>query len=104
MLKRVIQAVGFLVAMSLAVILARAFTFSSATVQVEPASIPQFDEQALAGRLSRAIRFRTVSHRDPAEDDAEAFAGFRDFLEQEFPRVHMNLKRELVNEGGLLFT
>jgi carboxypeptidase PM20D1 len=62
------------------------------------------DAQAVAGRLAEAVRFRTVSHQDPALIDAAAFNALRQFLQQACPRVHGALKQEVVSEHNLLYT
>ncbi len=61
------------------------------------------DEAAVAEHLSQAIKFRTVSHQDPKDDDRSVFAAFRAFLETTYPKVHGTLGRELVNGDGLLY-
>jgi len=59
---------------------------------------------AAARHLSAAIRFRTVSHQDPAQDDRQQWRDLRDFLARTYPATHRALKRELVNGDGLLYT
>lgn len=67
-------------------------------------SRPPVGPRAAAEHLAAAIRFRTVSHQDPADDDQTAFAGLRAFLERAYPNVHRSLSREIVNGDGLLYT
>src|SRR5437899_8287347 len=62
------------------------------------------DRGRVAAHLAAAIRFRTVSHQDPSEDDRSQFAGLRAFLGRTYPRVHRSRGRELVNGDGLLYT
>jgi carboxypeptidase PM20D1 len=59
---------------------------------------------APAQHLSAAIRFRTVSHQDPAQNDQRQWRDLRNFLERTYPATHRALKRELVNGDGLLYT
>ena len=59
---------------------------------------------AAAQHLSAAIRFRTVSHQDAAQNDQQQWRDLRDFLERTYPATHRALKRELVNGDGLLYT
>src|SRR5438128_12272344 len=70
--------------------------------RVEPSSA--IDRDRAAEHLAAAIRFRTVSHQDPSEDDRTQFAGLRAFLARTYPKVHSSLVRELVNDDGLLYT
>src|SRR3989475_9215611 len=62
------------------------------------------DGDRAAEHLAAAIRFRTVSHQDPSEDDRAQFAGLRAFRARTYPKVHRALVRELVNGEGLLYT
>lgn len=62
------------------------------------------DVDAAARRLAEAIRFQTVSPQEPAQRDRQVFLAFHDFLLRSFPRVHANLRREVVNELSLLYT
>ncbi|HET9767689.1 MAG TPA: M20 family peptidase, partial [Thermoanaerobaculia bacterium] len=59
---------------------------------------------AAAERLAQALRFRTISHDDPAQDDPSQLIALRGFLERSFPRVHAQLAREQVSEHSLVFT
>src|SRR5712692_11456707 len=70
--------------------------------RAEPSSA--IDRDRAAEHLAAAIRFRTVSHQDPSEDDRTQFAGLRTFLARTYPKVHRSLVRELVNGDGLLYT
>ncbi|MCP5066731.1 MAG: M20/M25/M40 family metallo-hydrolase [bacterium] len=55
-------------------------------------------------RLATGLRFRTISHQDPADFDPIPFRALHAYLEESFPRVHAELKREQVAEHSLLFT
>jgi carboxypeptidase PM20D1 len=57
-----------------------------------------------AERLAASIRYRTISHEDPAALDAAAFRGLHDHLRSAFPRVHSALRREVVASHSLLYT
>ncbi|MET0593652.1 MAG: M20/M25/M40 family metallo-hydrolase, partial [Polyangiaceae bacterium] len=61
------------------------------------------DAMAIAERLSAAVRYRTISHQDPKEDDRAVFAEFRKFLTTTYPRVHVGMAREIVNGDALLY-
>src|SRR5919197_2423809 len=65
---------------------------------------PAIDRDRVAEHLAAAIRFRTVSHQDPSDDDRAQFAGRRAFLARTYPKLHHSLVRELVNGDGLLYT
>jgi carboxypeptidase PM20D1 len=61
------------------------------------------NEGAIAEHLAAAIRFRTISHQDPKDDDRAAFAELRKFLLATYPRVHVGMVHETVNDDGLLY-
>src|SRR4051794_2990474 len=62
------------------------------------------DANLVAAHLSQAIRFRTVSHQDPGQDDAAELQGLRDFLVRTYPQTHAALTREEIGSHGLLYT
>ena len=86
------------------VVLVRTAAFRSRQVAVAPATdIPPVDRGA-AGRLAGALRFATVSHREPSRGDPAAFEGLHRYLEATFPEVHRRLGREVVAGYSLLYT
>lgn len=60
------------------------------------------DPDALAARLAAAVQIPTVSPTDAAPS-LDAFARLHALLQQQFPRVHAQLQREVVNGGSLLY-
>jgi carboxypeptidase PM20D1 len=90
-----------------AVLVAKALE-RSAMPRVTSASLVQatsdaLSETAIAEHLAAAIRFRTVSHEDPKDDDRTAFAELRKFLTATYPRVHVGMVHETVAGDGLLY-
>ncbi len=65
--------------------------------------VPAIAQAGPAERLAEAVRFRTLSHQDPAALDAEAFAGFHAFLERTYPKVHAGLTRHVIGDWSLLY-
>jgi len=61
------------------------------------------DQQAIAEHLAAAIRCKTVPLDESGTPDPEAFRQLHSFLEQTYPLVHKNLKREMVNGYSLLY-
>lgn len=57
-----------------------------------------------AERLAGSLRFRTVSHQDPAAMDTAEYDAFRAWLAESFPEVHRSLERVVVNGHSLLYT
>lgn len=58
---------------------------------------------AAAGRLSEAIRFKTVSSVDVNKVPKQEFMAFQAWLALAYPRVHAELARETFGPWGLLF-
>lgn len=71
---------------------------------VEPVAAIEIDRDGAVERFAEAIRFKTISHQDPADFDTEAFLGLHKHLENCFPLVHQHLKRETVSDFTLLYT
>jgi carboxypeptidase PM20D1 len=57
----------------------------------------------VAEHLGQAIRFATISHQDPAEDDRATFAALRGWLERMYPFVHATFERELIGGDALVY-
>ena len=58
----------------------------------------------LPSKLSRLVRFATVSSFDPGEEDEKAFSALKAELPLLFPRVHATMEREEPSSRALLFT
>ena len=61
------------------------------------------NETAIAEHLAAALRFRTISHQDPKDDDHTAFAELHKFLTTTYQRVHAGMVRETIAGDGLLY-
>ena len=74
--------------------------------RAEVAKLPgdAVDASRVAEHLAQAIRWKTVSHDDPKDDDYGALDGFQTFLETTYPKVHATLHRTIINEHALVYT
>ena len=86
------------------VLLLNTLRFVSRQIQVEPAPRMKLDELAIAERLARALRFKTVSYPEPSDFEAEEFLGLHAYLEETFPRVHSALTKEVIGGYSLLYS
>ena len=86
------------------VALVRTVRLTSDQLEVEPVAEMVVNTQAAAEHLSQVLRFRTLSHEDPAMFDRDEFLALHNFFQQEFPRVHTALIREVVAGYSLLYT
>ena len=91
------------VALLVLVVLYRTFTFGPGKAVETPvalaAPIP-IDAGAAARHLGEAIRFQTVSHQDPKEDDPKAWDDQRGWLQITYPKFHAVARRELIGGGN----
>ncbi|WP_428410251.1 M20 family peptidase [Hyphococcus sp.] len=62
-----------------------------------------YDGDAIAERLSEAIRFKTISWNTQTPPDAEAFDGFAAFLTRAYPAAHGVMSRETVGGHSLIY-
>ncbi|MFU8859943.1 MAG: M20 family peptidase [Cyclonatronaceae bacterium] len=85
-------------------VLARTILYTGRNRFVQPVEKDDIPIDDAVRRLSRAIQFETVSTQSPDDINGEAFTGMHLFLEKEFPLIHSNLKREVINHYSLLFT
>ncbi|MGH6708321.1 MAG: M20 family peptidase, partial [Bradyrhizobium sp.] len=91
------------------VILAGVLAFnvvSHGSRQIQVAAVPRVavDTQAVAGRLSEAIRFRTISSYEKPDLQADALRGMQAHIEKSFPALHAAARREIVAQYSLLYT
>ena len=67
----------------------------------------EVDLDGAVQRLSKAVTFPTISNQDRDDFDTKAFEDYHKFLEQAYPLVHKNLKKELHGDPrpySLLYT
>ena len=77
--------------------------YDSRQARVTPAPSVAISEGAVE-RLAGAIRIPTISSEDSATFGADAFRTMHAYLQDAFPRVHAQLRRETVGTHGLLYT
>lgn len=69
-----------------------------------PAPAPISVAEDASEHLAQALRFRTVTKRDPAALDTAAYRALYDYLETAFPAVHRTLDTTHVNGLSRLYT
>ncbi|RYF30534.1 MAG: M20 family peptidase [Comamonadaceae bacterium] len=104
MIKRVFLAL-LLVLLALAAAVA-VNTWRTPSRQLAVPATPKIpiDVDAAAKRLAGAIPFRTVSSLDDVSGNNAEFDKLHAYLEQQFPKVHATLKKEVVGQKALLYT
>ncbi|MCL2084773.1 MAG: M20/M25/M40 family metallo-hydrolase, partial [Oscillospiraceae bacterium] len=104
MLIRVSGAAAGAVVLVYAVLLLRATRSRRARTKLDPAfELDAESAKHAAESLSALIRFRTVSHRNPAENESNEWVKLRDYLRKRYPGVHNTLTREVVGDYSLLY-
>lgn len=104
-MKKTLLGIGAVLAGLIAIAVVRAYTVFE-DVQPEPAkNLPsvELDDERVVDRMAGAIRFRTISHDDRSNFDADAFLAFHDYLAESFPLVHERAELTLINDYSLLF-
>jgi carboxypeptidase PM20D1 len=86
-----------------AVVLLRAWRAGRPLPSRNAGLVEPVDGDAAARHLAEAIRFATISHEDPSQDDAAVRAQLAAWLQASYPRVHATLAREAIG-GGLLYS
>lgn len=104
MKKKIGVAVALLAAVVAVVVLVRTALFTSMQMKAQTPPEILIDAEKAASRLAGAIRFKTISHQDPAKFDGKEFLALHTYLETSFPKLHAALKKETVNGYSLLYT
>lgn len=100
-MKRVLLALALGAAALCLVLAGRALRLQPAVPSAEPYR-PDVALALAADRLAAAVRIPTLSPGN-AGATQETFIALRALLQQQFPRVHARLSREVVGEASLLF-
>ena len=103
-LKNIFLVLTSCVVLLASVLLINTLRFTSKQISVEPIQPVSVDEGGVAPRLAQALRFQTVSHQDAGQTKGEEFRALHQYLEQNFPKLHSTLTRELVGDYSLLYT
>ena len=92
-----------LVVVWLAVILVRAIAFKPQQEPVIPTEAITLKEEKIVADMVDMIRCKTVSYREEALVDWEAFRRFEALLKERFPLVHKACTFEKIGKTGLLY-
>lgn len=87
----------------LLIVFTRAAMMKPETFSVAPTTPTTLDDSGAIQRFAGAIRIATVSEAGKPPNPA-VMLSFRNYFQQNFPRVHATMKREVLPDGALLFT
>lgn len=99
-----LAAVVLLAVVGALVLLFRTFGAPGYQPEPQPYDAIGVSQDAAVARLSESLQIPTVSSAVPALFRRDEIKVFHRFLEEQFPRVHETLKKEVVNEYSLLYT
>jgi carboxypeptidase PM20D1 len=88
----------------ISIVLIRTILMTSKQIPPSERTPVSFSRQEAADRMASSIRFRTISHSDPSQNEISEFKSFIEFLEESYPRLHSTLEREVVGDYSLLYT
>ena len=69
----------------------------------EPLPEEIINVQRYRENLSKAVQFKTISHRDTAKVDWAEFDKFHKFLDEAYPLIAKNLEKEVIPPANLLY-
>jgi len=87
----------------IAVIVIRAWAHRPEPAEATPRVTIELDDAVAAVHLSEAVRFRTVSHQNPEDFEADAFEGFIDWVARTYPEVSAGMDLERLGDYTLLY-
>jgi carboxypeptidase PM20D1 len=102
--RRVLAALGALVALLVIVCVARAARLKPYRIDAPPADSAVANAPVTTDRLQAALRFPTISTQDSARFDPAPFLELHQWLATAFPNVSRRLTREVVANYSLLYT
>ena len=99
----------FLIILAIIVALILITAIKAALYKAKPIEIPEMPKEKVNSkrvqqRLSQAIQIKTISNPDDSKVDWSEFDRFHKFLDDEFPLVFKNLKKEDISQASLLYT
>ena len=100
---RIAIALAIAFALLAAIVLIKTALVASFQLDVAPVRTIDIEREQAVERLSRVIRFNTVSYQDRERVDPAELLRLHEYLERAFPRVHATLEREIVGDYSLLY-
>ena len=104
MFRRAVRLSAIVLGLLVAILAVNTQRHRSRQIEVPAAARAAIDERAVAERLARAVRFRTVSYETPSEESRSELLKFHAFLAQSFPSAYAALNLEIVGGYSMLFT
>jgi carboxypeptidase PM20D1 len=103
MFLNVLIIVGVILIFLVAIMLIRTTRMMKSHIDVEPVELVAVDQERAALHLAQAIRIKTIS-QERGKINLKVFNQLHEMLENAYPLVHQQLKREVISDATLLFT
>ncbi|MCP4037326.1 MAG: M20/M25/M40 family metallo-hydrolase [bacterium] len=103
-MRNITRVILVMIALLVAVLLFRTLGYDSRQVDVDAREPSGIDARAVAERLARGLRHRTISHDLDGPVEEQAFRDLHAQLATDYPLTHRHLKRETVSQWSLLYT
>ncbi len=99
--------VGVALGAVIIIVAVRTATFKPPT-QIDPGAVSlapaiAIDNAKAAEHLGEAVRIPTISHQDPAQDDAAQWESLHQWLQATYPAAHRAMTRTIVAERTLVY-
>ncbi len=101
--KRILPIVGGLIAVLVIIVLARTFSAPS-TEEIGESFDFTPDSERVTRLMSESVRYKTISFGRDKPTSAKELLAYHKYLEQQFPLVHKNIKREVIGDYSLLYS
>ena len=95
--------IALLLAALIGVVLVRTLRFQPRTTEPVKQVLAEVDAERAARNLSALVQCRTISHANPAEDDAAEFDRLESILPSLYPNVHRICERELLPQRAMIY-
>ena len=102
-MKKVLWSLLLVLGLLIIVIIVNTIAFKSLQIESDAITIPAFGDSSVA-HMSEAVSFPTVSTEIDVPIDTVVFEGFHRFLEEAYPLINRNLKKEVFSFFSLLYT
>ncbi|HEX5649854.1 MAG TPA: M20 family peptidase [Steroidobacteraceae bacterium] len=104
--RRIVLGLLLILCVLVVVVAVRTWTYRPASVvaPVELASAPAIDLERATAHIGEAVRIRTVSHQEAAENDVGEWDRLHAWLQATYPAAHLAMMREVVADRTLVYT
>ncbi|MEH6524592.1 MAG: M20 family peptidase [Sneathiella sp.] len=104
MIKRILLGLVVTIVVIFGIVVFNTFTNNVKKIAENPIVLSPIDTAAVAKRLSSALKLKTISTSKEDPPAADEFNALHALIDQFYPLVATNLKREVISDHSLLYT